>query len=298
MKYLGEKTILSAFLAVCCACAHAAPITLETDDATIIVIRPLDLWSGDKGVLEDSLEAHQEKTAWFMIQTDKEILFGNPNWTQPASNHPITKGVAEKLKSDGFKLPRSSKNSFTVMPPVAVPPENINSVLQLQDFAFKQATIANGNPDKLQAKTSRNKFFGGVLALGATVLAADKWGNVNAMHATFGSGISEGLYNAASQYKGGMVPVVMGSLDPSKYAAVEIRRVTTPTPDRVGQILIAYKAPKTTETESASMIEAVATLSGANTSTQQIQAARNEDFKNRQSIWSECKRQALDECKE
>lgn len=298
MKYICKKPILTTAFGFFCACVQAAPITIDLEDATIMVVRPLDLWSGDKSALEDTLEAHQEKTAWFMIQSDKEILFGNPNWTQSASNHPITRGVAEKIKADGFRLPRSSKNSFTVMPAVMVPAENINSVLQLQDFAFKQATIANGNPEKLQGKTSRNKFFGGVLALGATVLAADKWGNVNAMHATFGSGISESIYNAASQYRGGMVPVAMGSIDPAKYASVEIRRVTTPTPDRVGQILIAYKSGKTIETENAAMIEAVAMLTGATISAGQIQAARAEDFKSRQSIWADCKSQALNECKD
>lgn len=279
--------------------AQSEPITIETDEATITVVRPLDQWSGDKSALEESLEAHQEKTAWYKLQLpNKGFLSGNPNLTQSATNHPIVNEATTRINAEGFKLPRNSKNSFIVFAPVSVPTENIASILKMQEYAFQNITLANGDPDKLQSKTSRNKFFGGILALGATVLAADKWGPALGTQAALGSGLTNDIYKVASQYQGGMVPIAVGSIEPSKYTVVDLRRVGTYTPDRIGQVLIAYKTQKTEAIETASLIEAIVALTGSKTTTEQIQAARSEDLKARQAIWAECKAQDLPKCKD
>lgn len=297
MKKHHLITLMAASLA--CMFAQAAPDTIEIDEATIIVMRPLDQWSGDRSALQDSLEAHQEKTVWYLFQLPNQgFIYGNPNWTQSATKHPVVQLAASMISAEGFKLPRSSKNSFSMQPPVSVPPETVNDILKIQEFAFRRTTLANGDPDKLQGKTSRNKFFGGVLALGVTVLAADKLGVSLGAHATLGSGITEGLYNLASQYKGGLVPVTVGAIDAGKYTIVDLRRVTTNSPERLGQVLIAYKVPKTEQAEITAMAHAIVALSGAKSTTEQIQAARAEDLKNRQSIWAECKAQDLPECKD
>jgi hypothetical protein len=285
MRFIATASILFAFSSF----AMAEPITIETDHARIIVVKPLDMWSGDKSALETSLESHKEKTAWYFLKlNDRKWLSGNPNLTQSASNHPLTNEVAKQLKDAGFSLPRSSRNSFTIEMPIVVPAENINDLLDFQSKAFKANVLALGNPDELQSKTSRNKFFGGILALGTTVVAADKLGAVIGASTTIGSGISEGIYNLASQYKGGIVPIQSDRINTEEFKEFELRKVPTAAPDRTGQILIAYRVAKTPEIEEAALVKAIVELTGANASQEQIELARIRDLETRKSIWQNC----------
>lgn len=284
-----KKICIISLTLGCMASAIAQPTILETDNARIFVIKPLDMWSGDKSALESSLEAHKEKTAWYYLKlNDQKWLSGNPNLTQSASDHPITNAVKVQLTSSGFTLPRSSRNSFTVEMSTAVPADKVNDLLEFQSKAFKAAVLASGNPDELQGKTSRNKFFGSILALGSAALAADKLGATVGASTTIGSGISEGIYNLASQYKGGIVPLQTNPVSTDEFKEFELRKVTTAAPDRTGQIMIAYRVPKTPAIEEAAMIKALVELTGASTTQEQIELARKRDLDARKSIWQEC----------
>jgi hypothetical protein len=285
MKFIIAITLSLASL----NSALAQPVTIDSDTYRVIIFKPLDMWSGDKSALESSLESHKEKTAWYFLKlNDRKWLSGNPNLTQSASNHSITNEVAKQLTSNGFSLPRSSRNSFTIEMPVSVPPENINDLLEFQRKAFSANTLALGNPDELQSKTSRNKFFGGILAVGATLIAADKLGTTIGASTTLGSGISEGIYNVASQFKGGVVPIPSSQIAHEEFKEFELRKVTTAAPDRTGQILIAYRVPKTAEIEEDALVKTVVELAGAKSTQEQIEQARKRDFELRKSIWQEC----------
>jgi hypothetical protein len=287
--------------------AMAAPLVFETDSAKVFVVRPIDQWSGDKSALESSLEAHKNKTAWYtVLLNDQKYLFGNPNVTQSASNHPITNAVAQKLDQAGFKLPRSSDNSFTVQLPVSIPVEKIGTVQTYQTAAFKQTIANQGNPDDLQGKTTRNKFIGGLLSVGTMIAAADRYGAVGGSHATLGSGITDSIYSAVSQYKGGLVPVDLSGQDleqwcskpECRYKEIEIRRVTTAAPDRVGQIVIAYKIGKTPEAEEGALIQAVYLLTAAGSTTADIEKTRQENRQFRKDVWTACVAENNPACKE
>ena len=287
--------------------AMAAPLVFETDSAKVFVVRPIDQWSGDKSALESSLEAHKSKTAWYtVLLNDQKYLFGNPNVTQSASNHPITNAVAQKLDQAGFKLPRSSDNSFTVQLPVTIPVEKIGTVQTYQTAAFKQTIANQGNPDDLQGKTTRNKFIGGLLSVGTMIAAADRYGAVGGSHATLGSGITDSIYSAVSQYKGGLVPVDLSGQDleqwcskpECRYKEIEIRRVTTAAPDRVGQIIIAYKNGKTPEAEEGALIQAVYLLTAAGSTTVDIEKARQENRQLRKDVWAACVAEDNPACKQ
>ncbi len=285
----------------------AAPLVFETESAKVFVVRPIDQWSGDKSALESSIEAHKNKTAWYtVLLNDQKYLFGNPNVTQSATNHPITNGVAQKIEQSGFRLPRSSDNSFTVQLSVSIPVDKIGAVQTYQTAAFKQAIANQGNPDNLEGKTSRNKFLGGLLSVGTMIAVADRFGAVGGSHATFGSGITDSIYTAVSQYKGGLAPVDLSGQDleqwcskpECRYKEIEIRRVTTAAPDRVGQIVIAYKNGKTQDAEEGALIQAVYLLTAAGSSTAEIEKARQENFQLRKSIWASCVAEGNPSCKE
>lgn len=285
----------------------ASPLVFENESAKVIVVRPIDQWSGDKSALEASLEAHANKTAWYVLALkERNNLYGNPNLTQSASDHPITNGVALKLEQSGFKLPRNSANSFIIHPPEPIPVDKVGAVQTYQTAAFKRTVLNQGNPDDLESKTSRNKFFGALLSLGTMVVAADKFGAVGGSHATLGSGITEDIYAAVSQYKGGLVPIDLSgqnleqwcSKPECRYKEIEIRKVSTAAPDRVGQIVIAYKNGKTLEAEEGALIQAVYLLTAAGSSTGEVEKARQENLQLRKSIWASCVAEGQPSCKE
>lgn len=285
----------------------ASPLVFENESAKVIVVRPIDQWSGDKSALEASLEALKNKTAWYTILlSDQKYLFGNPNLTQSATNHPITNGVAQKLEQNGFKLPRSSDNSFTVQLPVSITVDKIGAIQTYQTAAFKQAIANQGNPDNLEAKTTRNKFLGGLFSIGTIIVAADRYGSATGTIAVVGSGITEDVYAAVSQYKGGLVPIDLSgqnleqwcSKPECRYKEIEIRKVSTAAPDRVGQIVIAYKNGKTQEAEEGALIQAVYLLTAAGSSTGEVEKARQENLQLRKSIWASCVAEGQPSCKE
>ena len=292
-----HKKILAISIVAITSVATAAPIEIDTPGAHIIVVRPIDMWSGDRGVLEESLQAHQEKTTWYVVKlNDKTWLFSNMSG-QDSSTKPAGKAISERLTSMGFTTPRSSRNSFTIQPPTYVSASEIENVIAVQDESFKRSVIANGNPDDLESKTKRKKFFGGILALGTVALGADKYGTTVGVSATLGSGIAESVYNSVAQYKSSMAPVTLPSINPQDFKSFEIRSVTTAQPERTGQILIGYKTEKTDSTQAEAIISATLALTAAQSTTNDIEASRANDLAQRKAIWSACVSQARPECK-
>jgi hypothetical protein len=53
-------------------------------------------------------------------------------------------------------------------------------------------------------------------------------------------------------------------------------------------VIIAYKEPKTLETERAALAEAIFSLTGADTTPEAITEERQKDFAMRKQIWAEC----------
>lgn len=287
--------------------AMAVPMVFETDSAKVFLVRPIDQWSGDQSAMDSSLTAHRNKTTWYnVLLNDKKYLFGNPNVFQSATNHPITNAVSQKLDQVGFKLPRSSDNSFTVQPSVPIPLEKIGAVQAYQAAAFKQAIANQGDPDDLQGKTTRNKVLGGILSVGTMVAGAEKFGPVGGAHVTMGSGITDSIYTTVSQYRGGLVPIDLSGQDLEQWCSkpecrfkeIEFRRVTTAAPDRVGQIVIAYKNGKTPEAEEGALIQAVYLLTGAGSTTAEIEKARYDNRQLRKDVWAACVAEGNPACKD
>jgi hypothetical protein len=292
-----KKLLAATFLFSLVSIANAVPIEIDTPDARIIVVRPIDLWSGDKATQDKSIQAHQQKTTWYTLKLNEKIwLFSNMAGKDPASN-PISQTIAIRLDKAGFSTPRSSANSFTIQPASYIEPSEITAVISVQNESFRRTVIANGNPDDLEAQTSRKKFFGGIVALGTLALAADKYGLNAGVSATLGSGISESAYNSIAQYKPSMVPVIMPNIDPKDFKVFELRPVTTAQPERTGQILIGYKTDKTEAVQAEAIIAATLALTGADSTTEEIEKNRAADFSKRKAIWDACVADAKPECK-
>ena len=88
--------------------ALAAPVEFETEDAHVIVVRPIDLWSGDLSAAENILDNYKSRKVNYFVKTEDDILYrGSPTVFQGIPDHPITKGVEKKMDELNFQLAHS-----------------------------------------------------------------------------------------------------------------------------------------------------------------------------------------------
>jgi len=285
MKY--RKYSLAALIPlIWCANLLAAPVEFDTKDAHVIVVRPVDAWSGDASVSEDTLDAIRDRKAAFSVVTTS-VKTGKVIDVDGDRDHPVTTGVQNALFKQNIKFSYVGKSGFMVGGPIAVSPAEMPAVNQAQTEYFKQFVILQGDPEALSGKVRTSKFFGGVLALGATVFAMDKFGAVIGSQATLGSGITDDIYRIAAKNRGALAPVNLPNVDFTKYKTVDVRKVTGAA-DRLGQIIIAYKEDKTPEAEQEALIQAIVVTAGADTTVAEVEKSRALDLANRMSIWNAC----------
>lgn len=293
-KYKGMQTtakklfVIALFPTVFCAQLSAAPVELNLPSAHIIVVRPVDAWSGDKSVSDDTLQSIKLRRASYMFGTEDGSFYrGSPTVFQGVSDYPVTKGVEAEMLILKMKLVNSDINGFTVQKAVSVPASDMATFIKAQADLYKRLVIAQGNPETLSGKVSNKKLIGGLLAVGATVLSMDKFGAAIGSQVTLGSGITNDIYRVSYANKEAIVPAKIPTFDFTAYKSVDVRKVTAAS-DRVGQVIIAYKEGKTPEAEQDAIIRAIVSLTGADTTPEEVEKSRADDLANRLTIWNTC----------
>jgi hypothetical protein len=147
--------------------------------------------------------------------------------------------------------------------------------------------LAQGNPTTLPDRVRGRKVLGTILAVATTAFAFDKLGSIGAQ-AALGSGLTGDVYQVASQYKSALAPLSLNLTDFGDYKSVDVRNVTTAYSDRVGQIIIGYKVDRTPQIEAEAMALAILSVSGLDTTPDQVAAARADDLAARQAVWDAC----------
>ena len=271
------------------ASIFAAPVTIDTEDARIIVTRPLDLWSGDISNADDILDVYKsKKVSYFITQKDGNVLWGNPTVFQGVPDHPITKGVEKKLNEFNFKLANSVRHLFHIEKPIPINTDEFPALMRVQQSLFKRMVVGQGDPETLPSRVKGKKFLGGLLSLGFMAASANTLGLEAGTNFAVGSDIPGDLYRLAAQYRDGIAPIILADIDLDGYLDIEIRKVSSNQPDRVGQVIIAYKNGKTPEAEQAALIQAIVTLAGADTTPEAVEQARAEDLAQRKAILADC----------
>ena len=287
MKF-QKQTVAALIVLICSAQLFAASVELDTPSAHIIVVRPVDAWSGDKSVSQDTLESIAKRRASYMLGNAMGGFYrGSPNVFQGVSDYPVTKGVEAELAKLQMKLVNSDVNGFTVQKAVVVPIADMPTLIKAQEDFFKRLVIAQGNPENLQDKVSSKKFIGALLAIGSTVLAMDKFGAAIGSQVTLGSGIADDIYRVSYKNREAIIPINIPGLDFSTYKSVEVRKITAAS-DRVGQIIIAYREDKTPQAEEEALIKAIISLTGADTTPGEVEKSRADDLASRVAIWNAC----------
>lgn len=293
-----KKILATATIAFIAAMAHSAPIEIDTPEALIVVVRPSDIWSGDSASMEKNLDAIKDKKFSFSYKVDGITHNGNPMLFGSLSNHPVVQGVVTEIAKDGWALGHSeNRNSLWVEQAVAIKPADMNDFIAAQNEHFRRMVIAQGDPETLSFRTSGKKILGSVLAVGALVVSANKFGDAYGSQLTLGTGITDDIYRVSFEYKAVATPTFIENLDLTKYESIDLRRVKTRFQDRLGQVIIAYKQPKSTALENKLMISAILSLAGVNADTDEIEKNRKVDFAQRKALWNICVSQARPECK-
>jgi hypothetical protein len=265
----------------------AAPVELDTPDAHIIVVRALDSWSADESASEDSLDAvKKHRGGFWLTNADGKATGGFSMLFGGLSDHPVVQGVNTELKSLGFKLSQD-KTIFNVNKPIALEPTKLADFVKFQQELYRHLVTTEGNPKTLHSSVSARKFFANVLAVGSVVAGGEKYGSLGSQ-AVINSVIPNDIYNFTATSRAALTPLDFSGFDASNYKAIDVRRVVQGNNERVGQVIIAYKNEKTEATENAALIKAIVSLTGADTTPEAIQQARDQDLAKRQAIWDAC----------
>ncbi|MDF0506654.1 hypothetical protein POK33_38535 [Burkholderia cenocepacia] len=267
--------------------ARAAPIEFDTPAAHVIVVRPVDSWSGDSAAQKQSLESIRNRQVSYDLMLDGTRYRGSPLVLQGISDNPVTRGVEASLASEGISLVRSAPYLFHVLDASAVSAEEYPSFVKAQAEYYRRFVERSGNPRTLTTRYSIRNLIGSALSIGALFLPAQGLGVANGAQVMANSGLAEDIGRLPRSARAALVPTRLPNLDPTAYQQIDVRRVEYK-PDTPGEIVIAYKFTKTPEAESEALIRAISVVAGANTTADEIEASRQADFQERVSIWDAC----------
>lgn len=279
--------IAAAALTVGSSFARAQPVVLDTDTARIIVVRPIDLWSGDTSLQEETLESNRERRVSYDVVIDGYHYRGSPLVLQGISDSPVTLAVEAELKAKEMRLVRASPYLFHILDHVTITPAKYADFAKAQAAYYQSFVIRQGDPRTLPDSTRVRKFFGNMLTLGSLLIPSPVLGAGTGAQVMLNSGLAEAIGSIPGPARAALTPATLPDLEADSYTSIDVRRIEFK-PDAPGQILIAYKSAKTPEIEQEALIKAIVAATGADTTPEAIQTARNDDLQQRLTLWDAC----------
>ncbi len=279
------KTLLTV-TSLICAFVSAQPVQKEISGAYIIAVRPVDMWSPDTKFNQLILDIINDKRSSFSyFETNGKNTGVSKSFFSDPVRAPVAEIIYEKFKNSGFKVGNDGA-MFSVQLPTPIATSDLPELIAAQNAVYAKSIEKSGNPDKLEGKESAKKFFGNLLSLATFIGVGEKYGFANANSAVIGNGVAFDLGASVQKFGKILVPRPLPQVDLSNYKQADIYRVTSL--KTVGMVIIAYKEPKTLETERAALAEAIFSLTGADTTPEAIVKEREQDFAMRKKIWAAC----------
>lgn len=278
---------LSTLAALMPLVTAAQPVELETDGAHIIVVRPVDIWSGDASTQNNSLEAIRNKEVSYDVVLNGGLRRGSPVVFQGVSDDPVTLGVQSALSARDTRLVRKAGYLFHIEDATSLAPADYSAFAQAQSDYRQLLVQREGDPESLQGRTRVGKFFGGLLSIGSLFIPSSVLGAGGGAEFMLSTGFAADIGAISGPVRAALIPVVLPSINPADYQAIDVRRVEF-SPEAPGEIIIAYRTGKTADTERSALIKAIVTLAGADTTAEAVEASRQSDFKERVSMWDAC----------
>lgn len=287
MKRMFRTLALATAMACVPLYCTAQPLELDTDTAHIIVVRPLDFWSGDTSMQRDTLDAIRNREVSYDIMLDGTRYRGSPLVLQGVSDNPVTLGAQAALTARGTTLVRRSAYLFHVLDATVLAPPDYAKFAKAQ-LDYRQLLVRReGDPRTLPARVRFRNIAGDALSIGALFIPVPDLGTAAGAQAMANSGIAEDLGNVPRPARAALIPAVLPSLDTGAYRQIDVRRVDF-RPDTPGEIVIAYRSEKTPQAEQDALVQAIVALAGADTTADEVDSARQTDFKERVEMWDAC----------
>lgn len=280
-------SIAVAVAALGTSVTHAQPVELDTDAAHIIVVRPVDMWSGDTSTLDATLGAIRERKVSYDVTLDGTRYRGSPLVLQGVSDNPVTLGVEAALKADGISLVRNGAYLFHVLDETALVPADYPLFARTQGEYYTRFVLRQGDPRTLPGSVRVRNFFGNVLSVGALFIPAHALGADMGAQVMANSGLAADIGNIPRPARSVLTPSALPPLDPDAYREIDIRRVEF-RPDTPGEIIIAYRTERTPQAEQDALIKAIVSVAGADTTPEAVKQSRQQDFEKRVAIWDAC----------
>jgi hypothetical protein len=174
-----------------------------------------------------------------------------------------------RLDATPFKLQRGQMADFT----------------RAQNQLYRASVVQQGDPASMVSRVAGKQAAGVLTTAALAGFGVHKLGDAVNL-SQYGT-----LYSDISKLTGGasaaLLPVPLPDFDFSGFAEAEVRRVTD-NAGHIGEIVIAYRKPKTEAGEQAALAQAIAAAAGVGTTPQEVETARAADYAQRLSIWAKC----------
>ena len=266
--------------------ANGAPVELDSPTWHTIVVRPVDLWVGDKGTRDDTLAAVASHTANYRINVRGQLLRGGPLILQGPADDPIVHSVHDEFKRNGFDLGLTQKYRFIVDGAQYMEAVQYKAFAEAQASSYRDLIRAEGDPDTLESRIRGRKVAGAVLGLAMIGVTQAKFGTDMAAKMA-GSAIPGDVYHIPIGMASSLAPAVLPPLPSGPYRTISVRLL----PFKFGmngQILVALKEGSTDDDETEALIKAIAIALGVGATPESIEKSRAEDFAFRKSVWDAC----------
>jgi hypothetical protein len=261
-------------------------VHIDVDGAHVIVIRPMDNWNPSEQMADRSLNSLKKKMFGF------NYVDASGAKVAPRPGGMLSSKIATPLSDDVYRM-MDEKGwkpyvaiSYAITAPLKINPLQMSDLARIQNKFYKASVVQQGDPSKLGSKESA-KIAGNVLA---TVLAAgfgiSKLG-ADTVNLSQYSTLYTDFSNLTGTARSGLLPLSLPEYDFSSFTEVEIRRVTD-NAGNVGEIIIGYRTAKTSPVEQSAFAHAIASVAGLDTTVEEVEAARKQNYEQRLAIWSEC----------
>lgn len=269
--------------------SFAAPVEYDTDDFHLVVCRPFDSWSGDASTMDDQLDAiggHRAQIRYMVSDATKEERGAGRTLLNGPSDDPLTTDTIALVKSRGFSISHHGSYFWRMGTGAELEPSDYPRLREAQSAMYDALIRQQGDPDKIPGSMRSRRVLGNLLALGSIGLGMNRFGGTGAYVVT--TALAGDIAQIPIKVRQAFAPFDLPSLDKFQIAKIEVYPVGAAVGATPGQVVVAYRTPPTDEMRHAALVQAMASLTGSDTTPQAIQASRAADLQRRNDYWNAC----------
>jgi hypothetical protein len=279
--------ITAALLAA--SAAGAAPVEYDAPDYHLIVCRPFDSWSGDTSVMageRDTIADHRGRISYRDVESNGHTRGAGITLLNGPTDDAVTIDTVALMKQRGVEISARGGYHWTMGLPTELEPDGYVHLKQAQSALYDTLVRRQGDPDKVAGSMMARHVLGNVLAVAAIGAGMDKFGPIggSVVATTFAGDIAQLPLGVRQSF----APFDLPELDAKQFSKLEVYSVKVNEGGSPGQVIVAYRGAPSTATRHAALVQALASVSGSDTTPDAIDAARAADLQRRRDSWAAC----------